>query len=99
MVASRRSGGLSDLADAVRPVRGAQLALEDLARAGLGKLVEPRDGTRHLVAREVFTCERVPRILVECRAGTLDDDRVYEFAPVVARNAEHGGFVDVGMSF
>ena len=53
---------------AALPERGAELALEDLAAAGLGQLVQRRDRPRHLVAGEVLAGVLDDRGLVEVRA-------------------------------
>src|SRR6478735_4150663 len=88
---------MSDVGGTAGPVRGAQLAFEDLSRARLRQFVDPRDRTRHLVAREVLASERAHGGLVEIGARSLDDHRVDQLAPVVARDAEHRCFVDVWM--
>ena len=85
---------------AVRPAQnGARSSrLRILPRAGLGQLVEPRDRPRHLVAGEVLAGVRGDAGLVERRRpGAATTTAWTRLAPLLARDAEHGGLVDVGV--
>jgi len=87
----------SDLAGATGPERCPEIALEDLAAAGLRQLAAPCDRARDLVSGEVLAGMGDDLVLGHDSTLAHDHHRVHGLTPLVARHAEHGDLQHVGM--
>src|SRR5215468_2668279 len=96
----RSSGSLmvaSNPCRAAGPIGLAQLAFHDLADGAAGKRISELDRDQALRLAELAVGPVADIVFAGGRAGTAHAERHRRFAPLLARNADHGNVDDVGM--
>src|ERR1035437_9334334 len=76
----------------------AQQFLVKLADAGLGNLVDERPALRHLPLGDLATEELLECGSVDGRVSGTNHRGQWSLAPLLVRNAHHGGLEDIGVS-